>query len=71
MRKDADFDVTDRIHVTYQAGEKLASAIESGRAMIEKGVLALSLNAGNAPADAIAKEWDINGETSLLSVKRA
>ena len=71
MRKDADFDVTDRIHVTYQAGEKLSAAIEGGRGMIEKGVLALSLTASEAPSDAIAKEWDINGETAVLSVKRA
>ncbi len=71
MRKDADFDVTDRIEVTYQAGEKLAAAIESGRAMIQNGVLATSLTAGNPKADAIAKEWDINGETAVLSVKRA
>jgi isoleucyl-tRNA synthetase len=71
MRKEADFDVTDRIHVTFTAGEKLSSAIESGRAMIEKGVLALSLTAGDAPADAVAKEWDINGETAVLSVRRA
>ena len=71
MRKDADFDVTDRIHVTYAAGEKLSAAIQSGRAMIEKGVLALSLTPGEAPADAITKEWDINGEAAVLSVKRA
>ena len=71
MRKDADFDVTDRIHVTFQAGEKLTAAIESGREMIEKGVLALSLSASEAPADAVAKEWDINGEAAVLSVRRA
>jgi isoleucyl-tRNA synthetase len=71
MRKDADFDVTDRIEVTYQAGEKLTAAIESGRAMIQNGVLATSLTAGDPKADAIAKEWDINGETAVLSVKRA
>jgi isoleucyl-tRNA synthetase len=70
MRKDTDFDVTDRIHVTFKAGEKLTSAIESGRAKIEKGVLALSLTAGETPDGAVTKEWDINGETAVLSVKR-
>ncbi len=71
MRKDADFDVTDRIHVTFTAGEKLTNAIDSGRDMIENGVLALSLTAGEAPAGAVAKEWDINGEAAVLSVRRA
>ena len=32
MRKDADFDVTDRIVVTYEADKALQAAIEAGKA---------------------------------------
>ncbi len=71
MRKEADFDVTDRIRVTYEADEALAAAIESGRESIVRGVLAESLTADAAPADAIAREWDINGKPATLSIRKA
>ena len=70
MRREAGFDVTDRIHVLYQAGEKLSRAVEAGEAMILSGVLGLTLHKG--PAEGyLAKEWDINGEKAILGVKRA
>lgn len=71
MRKEADFDVSDRIHVTYQANERLSAAIEKGRDMIMQGVLALSLVPGTSSQEVVSKEWDINGETAVLSVRRA
>lgn len=40
MRKEADFDVTDRIYVVYEADAELAAAIEAGRAFIMQSVLA-------------------------------
>ena len=70
MRKDAGFDVTDRIAVTCQGDAELESALKEYQAMIEKGVLAESVAFGPAPADAFAQEWDINGKAAKLSVKR-
>ena len=45
MRKDAGFEVSDRIEVTYEAGDELAAAIEAGRDFIMQSVLATSLPA--------------------------
>ena len=70
MRKEAGYEVTDRIQVRCQCGEKLAAAIETGREMIMRGVLALSLTR-EAPAQGwIAKEWDINGEKATIAIRK-
>jgi len=70
MRKDAGFEVTDRIHVTYQAGDKLAEAMEKARGFIMGGVLASSFSRGGPTGEAV-KEWDINGETAVFGIARA
>ncbi|MBR5230615.1 MAG: class I tRNA ligase family protein [Clostridia bacterium] len=69
MRKDAGFDVTDRIAITCSCGDKLMKALEKGRDIILSGVLADSLTLGEAAGEAV-KEWDINGESATIGVKR-
>lgn len=69
MRKDAGFAVTDQIRVTYQAGEKLARVIAANASSIAADVLAVSVLEGE-PTDS-AREWNINGETAVLSVQKA
>ena len=69
MRKDAGFDVTDRIAITCQCGDKLMKALEKGREIILNGVLADSLTLGEASGEAV-KDWDINGESATIGVKR-
>ena len=71
MRKDAGFDVTDRIEVTYDGDDALAAAAEAYRPMIAQGVLALSVTRGDAPEGAFAQTWDVNGKQATLSVRRA
>ena len=70
MRKEAGFDVTDRIHVTVQTEEKLADIVSRASAAIASATLALSIENG-APADgAYAKDWSINGVPASLSVRK-
>ena len=71
MRKDAAFEVSDRIEVTYEADDELAAAIESGRDFIMRSVLAVKLERAAAPEGAEAKAWDLNGKKALMSVRRA
>ena len=71
MRKDAGFDVTDRIYVTCQGDEDVVGAVKAYQAMIENGVLAVSVSYDAAAEDAVAQEWDINGKKATLSVKKA
>ena len=71
MRKDADFAVTDRINVLYQADSELSAAVESGKAFIAQSVLALSLEAGAPGEGWAAQEWDINDKKAMLSIRKA
>ncbi len=70
MRKEADFDVTDRILVAYSADDELTAAIESGKAFIMQSVLAKELQPAVGESY-ITQEWDINGKTAVLGVKKA
>ena len=71
MRKEAGFEVTDRIGIRYTADEELSAAIEAGAEMIQNGTLALTLEAGTAESGWVSKEWDINGKKAVLAVKKA
>ena len=69
MRRDADFDVTDRIDIVFSSTDRLASAVETGRDMITKATLALSLERGEADESFTTSEWDINGEKAVIGVR--
>ena len=69
MRKDADFDVTDRIAVTIEADDKLSAIAEKGAEDIKRGVLALSVTLGAPGEGAVSQEWNINGEKAVIGVK--
>jgi len=71
MRKDAGFEVTDRIDVRYTCKEKLAAAIESGLDMIKNGTLALTVEAGEADDTYTAQEWKINDQKAVIAVRVA
>ena len=70
MRKEAGFEVTDRIDVTYRPPRELAAIASRGAEEISVAVLAESLDGGRARSrTAYAKEWNINGEKASLSVR--
>ncbi|MBQ8150860.1 MAG: class I tRNA ligase family protein, partial [Clostridia bacterium] len=71
MRKEADFEVSDRITVTYQADEELTAAIEAGKSFIMQSVLAESMEKAEAADGTIAKEWNINGKKATLAICKA
>ena len=71
MRKEADFEVTDRIEACWQGDAELSEALEANREMIQKATLAVSLKA-EAPAEGwIEKAWDINGKQATLAIRKA
>ena len=69
MRKEADFEVTDRIHVTYSGSDKVGEIFEKYGENIKTVVLADTVTEGTT--DGYQKEWKINGETVLLGVQKA
>ena len=64
MRKDAGFEVTDRIYVYYAAEGKAAKVLQKGA--FASDVLAEKLSSGHA--DGYTKEQNINGEKVTLTL---
>ena len=68
MRKEAGFEVMDKIAVTYQGSDKVAGIFERNGDAISKEVLAVSV-AASAEGEYV-KEWNINGEKVSLGVTK-
>jgi isoleucyl-tRNA synthetase len=69
MRKEAGFEVTDRIVINCVAEGNVGRVVSERKASICGAVLANDLVIGGAGA--YEKEWDINGEKAVLSVTKA
>ena len=70
MRKEAGFEVTDRITVYVKGAKVIEGIVSSEETALKDGVLATSVVAGDVPADVYQKEWDLNGENALLGVSK-
>ena len=68
MRKEAGFEVMDKILLSYEAKEKVTAIFEKYGSQICSEVLAEKLEAG--VLEGYQKEWDINGEHVKLGVKK-
>jgi isoleucyl-tRNA synthetase len=69
MRKDAGFDVTDRIKISYKSSEKLASALTKLSSYVKNETLAVELDAMYR-ANGYSASLDINGEQCEISIER-
>ena len=80
LRKDADFNIEDRINLRYQAGERLTKAITRFADYIRAQTLAETLEQGETNGDFVSatyqpdedpkKDTSIDGETLAIGVKR-
>lgn len=68
MRKEAGFEVMDKITVYYQADGKTADIFEKYGSTIKADVLGTDIISD--AAEGYQKEWNINGEKVLLGVKK-
>ncbi len=68
MRKEADFEVMDQITIYYQADEKVTDIFRKYGAEIQSDVLGVAIISDSL--DGYQKEWNINGETVILGVKK-
>ena len=68
MRKEADFEVTDKIHIRYEGSEKAEKVFADHASEISSETLALSVEK-STPAGYV-KEWNINGEKVTIGVER-
>ena len=68
MRKEAGFNVTDHIEITINGSDTVTEIAKQYTADIAGDTLAESLTVGDT--DGFVKEWDINGETVNIGVKK-
>ncbi len=68
MRKEAGFDVTDHIALTYSGSAVVAGVFQKFGAEIASDTLADAVE--NTAPKGYVKEWDVNGETVTLGVEK-
>jgi isoleucyl-tRNA synthetase len=70
LRKQADFNVDDRIKVEYKASVMLDQAVQSNKAYIQGETIAVSLEAVESPEGDEKAEDTFDGEKLVLAVER-
>ena len=68
MRKEADFQVTDKIVLSCKGNGKIESILQNHGEEIQSEVLADSVKTGETTG--YVKDWNINGEDVTLGVER-
>jgi isoleucyl-tRNA synthetase len=68
LRKQANFDIADRIHLYLHASLGLARAIAAHRGYIMAETLALSLTETSDPPEGILLEVELDGERAVLTI---
>ncbi len=69
MRKDAGFEIEDRIDVTYVAGERLTTAIEANSTYIQQETLAESMTTGEPSNGFYQERFEADDEAESTSIK--
>ena len=70
MRKEADFDVTDRIVVGISGSDKMENVVTSTVDNIKSETLAEEVNAVPLEVSDFVKTWDIEGNEVEISIRR-
>ena len=68
MRKEAGFEVMDKITVYSEGNDKIAELISKNEDTVKNDVLATEIVTGKI--DGYSKEWNINGENVTFGVKK-
>lgn len=68
MRKEADFEVMDKIIIYHDKNEKIAEIFNDFTEKIKSEVLALDIISGETKG--FIKEWNINGEIVMIGVEK-
>ena len=71
LRKQADFDIADRIYMHVNASENLAQAIQEYKDYIMGETLTLELKSGAPPGEAAKGEFEFDGEQASVGLIKA
>ena len=70
LRKDAGFEVTDRIDIAYEGSSQIADAVAEYRDWIRNETLALELQPSDAPTGEAVETFEIDDEQLTIGVRR-
>jgi len=70
MRKEADYEVTDRIVIGYNGSELLETAINERLDTVKSETLAETIQSETLDEPDFIKSWDIEGEDCEISIQR-
>ena len=70
MRKEANFDVMDRIMVYIYDNKKIEDIINRYKEFLLKDIMAKDVIVGEPDKDAIIKDWDVNDENVKIAIKK-
>ena len=68
MRKEADFEVTDKIVIYVSGNDKVSDIVKANAENIKGDVMAVDIKLGELAG--YSKEWNINGETVSIGVEK-
>ena len=71
LRKQADFDIADRIYMYVSASATLLDAIQEHQAYIMGETLTLELKSGNPPEGAATGNFEFDGERAEVGLEKA
>ena len=71
MRKEVDYEVTDRIRTEWKGSDVIAETISEHGAWIRNETLSLELIKGDNPGGDLTSEFDINSEWLTISIRLA
>jgi isoleucyl-tRNA synthetase len=70
LRKEAGFELSDRIETSYHATGEVAQAIALWTDYIKAETLSVSLEPGDAPAGEKSESFKLDGQLVTVAVKR-
>ncbi|HLR25184.1 MAG TPA: isoleucine--tRNA ligase [Fodinibius sp.] len=70
MRKEADFDIVDRIIIGFNGSDLLKEAVESMENYIKSETLAEDIRTQELEVSDFVKTWEIGDEDSIISIRR-
>lgn len=70
MRKEADFEVTDRITIGFDGSDELQKAVETSIENIKSETLAEDVHMSLLDVSDFVKTWEIEGEETEISIRR-
>jgi isoleucyl-tRNA synthetase len=71
LRKDAGFEVTDRIEIVYHGSPQIAESVAEYGDWIRNETLALELQPSDTPTGEAVETFQINDERITIGVRRA